>query len=402
MRYATKRFLQSFFRTVILVQLLTTSGCFLLPEDKNSGSTGAQDLVLKESIYLDRIGDGDKARLSFTTSRPAHCSLEWYPQPSTANPEGNTEPRDLQTGDCSSIEKPRTDFTEVIKDLRTDSLYLVRLIVWPEGTSRSAAVRVLVKEVSSDGQGVDGLPYDGKISSLNVARLDIPLKSIEVHRHDIGSSLSIDEIKSELSPEFGCKQGPVSADRPFRSAAADIGLSNLATRDFAAGTAKPHDSAPGRLRLTYPSVNEGLDKLSFLYQKNGRDVYVPMRPIEKLQNIELTMATPKPFEKPSLGEPAPAVVTISGSEPLKVSWTTGGRIGDLSYLWIQVGPSHLGKAISCTFKASDRIGVVPSNLLTDLGPGEFNVTATLESNRLWLKDAWLLSSFDWRRTRIRL
>lgn len=380
---------------MIAVTSLATS-CFLFPKKKSAKkSPAAGGLIITQegnlsAIYFDRIGDGDTARLQFKTTQPALCQLAYYSQDPEVEPK-----KDAPKVQPCAEGPARTEFTEKLEGLRTDTLYEVVITAWVDGTTKEQGESITVRETASN---IEEPTLDGKLKDLLVARFNIPLKVAEVHRHTLPEPTDLPTLKARLNRQLGCRQGVPANEAAFREAAAEVGIKSLATRDFAAGSAANHPESAGRLQLVYPTLNDGLEKWTLLYQIGEKDVSVPARPMSRILNMEMESTDIMAFEEPQLAEAADPLV-IDATKPLKFAWTTGTLI-DQSYMTIQIGRPEQEKAIYCVFPASKLSGVVEPALLAELEDGRHVVSAELNSNQLWAKDGWLISVFDWRSARI--
>jgi hypothetical protein len=378
--------------------LMLTQACFLVPKKKSAkGGGAAAQLVVREGIFLDRTGDGDAARLSFKTKAPAICELSVYSQDDKTKPTKD----DPKIVPCSSPDAGRTDITEKIDGLKTDALYYVVIRAWPVGGKKETGDSVLVKEapnpasVISPGDPVD----DGKLKDLLVARMDLPLKTVEVHHHQLPDALDTAAIKGKLTRTAGCQVGVPDKAAPFRDAVKDIAIKNLATKDLGAGTAGPHKDYPERLSINYGSLNDGLDRWTLMYQLNGKDFQISARPVSRILNMEMESGAVQAFDAPQLAEAADAL-KLDTSKPLKLSWTTGNNLLDLTYMTIQIGRPDDPKAVYCIFPAEKRSAEVDAKLLQGLEDGKYVVLAELTTNQLFAKEGWLVSTYDWRSGRI--
>ncbi len=387
-------------RVLLCVGLaLLAQACFLVPKKKSGKAGGSSSaLVVREGIFLDRTGDGDAARLSFQTKRPAVCELTVYAQDDKSKPSKDA-PLILP---CSSQDKGRTDLAEKIEGLKTDALYFVVIRAWDAGGKKEAGETVLVKEAPNPASVINpgGDPLaDGKLKDLLVARFDVPLKTVEVHHHELPEALDLGAIKGKLTRTVGCQVGVPDRTAPFRDAAKDVAIRNLATKDLAAGTAGTHKDYPERLTLNYGSLNDGLDRWSLLYQLNNKDFMITARPVSRILNMEMESTTIQAFEAPQLAEPADPL-KLDATKPLKLSWTTGNNLLDLAYLTVQIGRPEDAKAIYCIFPAEKRSAEVDAKLLQGLEDGKYVVLAELATNQLFAKEGWLVSVYDWRSGRI--
>jgi hypothetical protein len=378
--------------TALLVPSLLT-GCFLKKKKSSGKGSGKAELVDRQSIFFDRIGVGETGQLKFKTKKPALCELTLYAQEAGIEP---TKDKPKVTA-CSGTDA-RAEFTEALEGLRTDALYFVVIRAWEAAESKEKGDVVTVRE-GQDPKAVITPGGDGKLKDLLVARLDVPLKTAEVHRHSFADATDVATIRTQLTRKEGCTQGVPDKDGPFREAAPDVAIANLATRDFAAGTAGPHPDYPGRLLLTYPSLNDGLDKWSLYYQLNGQDFAVTARSLARILNMEMESTSIMAFEAPQLAEAADPL-KIDPTKPLKISWTLGGGPRPLAYMAVMIGRPDYEKSIVCVFKADQRTASIDPALLQGLDDGRHVLLAELASSQIWAKEGWLVTTYDWRSGRI--
>lgn len=397
------------------------SSCFLMPREKTAKKIGAKSRILnRNSIYFDRVGDGKSARIRFKTNRPANCELSFYSQTEGGTPNRKKPGRKK----CSNSETDQTSFEEKITDLSTEHLYFVVLKIWDAKNKKEKPEVVTVKEAggnsggnpaetvdepnpSSDGDDnpntvIDPapIPIEDKLSELFVARFNIPLRMAEVHKHKLQKPLSLSELKQQLTLGSGCREGfPDSKSLPFREAVNTLDLEGLTTQDFAAATAQPHPTAPGRLQLQFNGLNEGLDKWTFLYKLGGQDFNVPVRPISRIVSMDMESDDITTVESTQLTD-AVDPLKINPSKPLKFKWTTGSSLSELTFMTIQISRAEDPKAIYCVFPAEQRSGTVDPKFLKELDDGRHVVLAQLTTSQVWFKYNWIISTYDWRSSRI--
>ena len=391
---------------LILCLILMAPGCFLMTKS-SSHRSAASTLIVANSVFIDRLGAGDSARVQFKTTANAVCELAFYAQDAKSSPTQD-QPTVVP---CSNQTQARTDFVEKLSGLRADTLYYLTISAWVPPATKAQAERLTVRETpdnpaivnngsgSGSGNG-SGTGSATAFKELLVARLDIPLMSAEVHRHVPANPVDAPTIKANLTRKLGCQQGFPPNDAPFRDAATDVGIKNLVSRDFAAATAQPSPDHPERLQLSYTAINNGMNQWSLLYKaSNSRDILVPVQPMSQIVNVEMESANITNFDPPQLAKAAD-LFKIDATKPLKFSWTTGNNLLDLSYMTVQIGRPDYDKSIYCVFAANKGGGSVDPALLQNLDDGDQVVMVELASNQLWVKDGWILTVYDWRSGRI--
>lgn len=392
-------------------------GCFLMPTKTHSKRAGvASGLLNRGSIYMDRIDDGTVARIQFTTSRRAFCQLSYFPQDKSGKPS-REESKQIE---CSSPDKPRTEFTEVINDLQTDKLYFVVIAVWEPGGSKAKAERVTVQETagfqgpkaqkdSTDPAQAGGDtpttpseddPEESKVKEVWMARMNIPLRIAEVHKHNLPEPLSSVALQQRLTLPVGCKnEVPDTKNSPFLEATKDIEIQGLTSQDFAAASALPHPDAEGRQLLNFASINDGLDKWTLLYKFMAKDYRIPVRPISQISSMEMESTDIETLEDAQLLDSVDPL-KIDSAKPLKLKWTISPSVVESSLMTIQIGRSGEDNAIFCVFQAKDGSASIDSKFLQGLDDGRHVILAELISNQILLNEKWIVSTHDWRSGRL--
>lgn len=393
---------------LVLLPLTLQFGCFLQSKKQSaSAPPGGSQLLLRDRVLIDRVGNGNAARLQFETAQPALCEFSYTPQ-TTGVPDPNQPP---VTSQCSSPETPRTQFVEKIANLRTDLLYRITITAWATGSDKSHGDSIVVDEqptgqgTATDQHTTNGAVNGGDLGvpstyeTLFIARLDLPLKSAEVYRTALGEASSPAKIKEKFVRQTGCQKGSIPFESAFRTAAPDLQLTNLATKDLATAAGKAHPDFPPRQLLTYSSINLSLDTWTILAQLNGTDLNIGVRPINSIANLEMESASTVAFDPPSLSKVSDPL-KIDPSKPLKISWTVTGNLLDSAYLSVQIGRPGYVKAIYCIFPAADRTGSFDPALLQSLDDGTYVIAAELSTNQLVAKYSFVVATADWRMGRI--
>ena len=387
------------FKALLLsIVVAAASGCFLFKKKKNSGGGSAGNssaLIVRTGILFDRQTDKSTAKLQFKTTRKALCELALYTQDDSIEPL-KTNPKTLA---CSNPSGGLTDITVEIPDIRTDVLYFVSITAWDVNSSKEKGDVLLVKEALDPNNPVTpGVATDGKLTDLIVARLDMPLLSAEVHRHQLPAATDLATLRGKLARAVGCQVGVPTTAAPFRDAAKDITIKNLTTMDLGAGTAGPHSDYPEREAITYGSLNVGVNQWTFSYLLNNSDGKIVSHPVVTIKSIEMASTESASFGPPQLAE-AEDPLKIDATKPLKFTWKTVGTL-DGSYLTVQVGRPDYSKAIYCVFPAEAGTGSIDAKLLQGLDDGKQVVLAELTTNQLFAKEGWIVSLSDWRSGRI--
>ena len=382
-------------RNLALVALPLITACHLVKTRISDQRPAAQNsALLNKSIFIDRIGNGDTAKVQFKTTANALCRISIYSQdPSKSPNEANP-----MVVPCSDPDQPRQIFLERITGLRQDTLYYLNIYTWIPPQTEKEAVPLKVRETADIPSMING-DANATFRDLLVARLDIPLMTAEVFHHKSSEPIAAATVKTQLMQPMGCHQGLPNLPTNFRSADPDVGIQNLSTRDFAASNARPHPEHQGRLQLIYPTRNNGMNQWTLIYQSGGKDVSIPIQPINQLVSFEMESATITSFETPQLVR-SPDTAILDPGKPVKFSWTVANTLLDPSYLIIQIGNLQSPNSVYCVFNANSGNGTIDANFVQGLEDGPQNLQVRLITNQLWVKDGWLITITDWRSGRV--
>ncbi len=371
------------------------SGCFLKKKKSDNGGGSSSSIIKKSSIFFDRIGDGDSARLKFNTKKSVFCRLEIYSQEDGVAPTKD-KPRQVA---CQEVNESTKEFVEQISDLRTDTLYYVKIHLLKKPDSSKSIEKVTVKESGNASSAKD---KSGKYKEIFVARLNQPLKTAEFHRHVFKTPAESSSIRNSITKKIGCKSSISSSASPYSKADKDFKLTNLATTNYGSGKARPHDNAPGRQRIAYKALNTGIDRWSFLYDHDGKDYEVKALPGNIIETIELKSTETLTFGDPKLEDGEASALSVSPGQTLSLEWETDRKLSTTvpSYVTLKIGTAGSSNSISCIFDAKAGRGEVPGNLVSGLSNGTYDVLTELETSQIWAKDGWLVTAYDWRSAQI--
>ena len=315
---------------------------------------------------------------------------------------------------CSSADKPRIEFTERLNNLQADQLYFVIIRVWESGSSRAKIEQVTVQETpnsrdpkaganpSPDGDDQDdaGALDEPKLDQFFMARMNIPLRAAEFHKHVPPEPIPLSTLQKNLSLSPGCRSGiPDPQSMAYLEAAKEFDPQGLTSQDLGAATAKPHPDAPGRQLMTFASLNVGVDKWTLLYKLSGKDFRIPVRSMSRILSIEMESADIKILEDAQLAE-AVDPLKLDLTKPLKLKWTADSNLGELSSLTVQIGRSGDENSVFCVFPAASRSGLIEQKYLQGLNDGRHVIIAELTSHQIWMKYGWVVSTHDWRSGRL--
>jgi hypothetical protein len=374
-------------RPVLLVLVLTAS-CFLGGGRKKSKSGNSTSSLLdRASVFVERVGTGDKARLKFKTTTSAVAEIEMYPQ-------GDESSRQIRSANSGN---PASEFDELFDPVKEDALYYFELTIWTPGSSKDKGEKIKIKETPQSGKGRDN-PNSAATTykDLYVARYDHARRIAQVHRHEFGADTSVEQIRGKIAPKLGCQIGTPATPFVFAAPAANAALKRLSTREFATAKGAPNPDAAGVYNIVFNSTNNGLDYWQWIFDAANGDGNFLSRVGNQFLSVSLkTGAASVDLGNPNLDEVSDAFAATEGAD-LEILWTVDKQLIELSYVLVFVGRSNDPKSIFCAFEAKTKRGVVTQDLLRELGGGRRSIMAQLWTHQLKAADGWLISTSDWR------
>jgi hypothetical protein len=394
----------------ILVSAPLITSCLFDDKKKDTrrGAGANPELIKRDSIFFDRLGDKTSARLTFTTNIPATCSYSFYSQ--------DQDGRKADTKPCSGDSVPKTNFAERVAPLDPNKLYFLTLTAKDAGNP-TVLDSIIVREPPAGGPAgsTPSLPSPGPadptpgtppaggtsalLSELFVARIDMVLRTGELFRHGLKTPTNAESIRKDLQPPLGCFDEAPTSGYPYRSADPNASISQVATRDLASGLAVPKSGQAGLLRLDYAAINDGIDKWTFMYRLQNQDQLYTARPIIRLGKVVVTSDQAFDLDYPNLDESSEPV-KIDPLKPLKVQWTVPPQTPASSYVTIQIGRPTLVKSVFCVFQADQRSGTIDPKWIQNLDSGRHVISVELATTIFSPKDKWITTAFDWRSGRV--
>ena len=358
-------------------------GCtnFRKSSKRNASGSGFID---RNSVTITRTQTRSSAVVEFKTTNDSLCSISFWPQ--------NGDASKATDSNCSSP-TAQTAHSQIIKNLpKEDQTFRIR--AWtPDNLKQEELV---INE--ADVKGDDQITAD----SLVIARLDVPLRTAELHINNPDKALSAEELKNRLTPSPGCQKQPLNTMGDLSAATGNISLlQGISTRGFGAATAKQHPNFSDRLRLYY-NILQFSDRWEWFFDLNESSQSFAVRSAAQLLTAELNYdGNAFPLDAPKLLE-SETPISMTGKE-LKARWTTS-NLPDIAYIGIQIGKTGQKNTFSCIFPASSGEGSIAKELVDQLTKDTYVVLLSLESAQIQTpKDngpLWLLSASDWRSTRI--
>lgn len=406
---AAPKFKKFYKLSFITLMLLSNSqmGCFWEAKKKSSQKSANQspELVIRDSIFFDRLGDRTSARISFKTKVKVLCEISFGPQDSLDSGNRNS-PRP-----CSSTQDSQLSMSDVITGLDPNKFYYVYLLA-KNSENQSEVDSITIREPGSPASpnepstqannsppGPFQPPGSTSTSDLFIGRIDLVLKSGEVFRHTMKPNLDSEQVRLQLKQNTGCFDQAPSKTHSFGIADANPIITQLATRDLGSATANTRQELPGILQLDYSSINEGVDKWTFMYRYQNKDQIFTSRPVIRFSKVLLLSEPPKDLDYPNLDDTSDPV-KIDSRKDLQIQWSVPPQTPATSYVHVQIGRPTLQKSIYCVFQADQRRGIINSRFFSNLQQGSHVISVGLSTILFSPKERWITTTYDWRSGRI--
>lgn len=377
--------------TFLVVACGTMTACLVKNKKNYEGRTGSGGTFDSQSFIITRTTGKTTAVVQFNTARPLLCAIDVYSQDASQEPKQESP---LKYNCPATV--PVAAFRETIAGLNPSYLYFYRVFAWDADKTKDKAEIIIVKELPSNS--VDTLvEADGKFRNLFISRVDLPLKSDEVHRHLLAASTSPQDLRTKITRPIGCRAGELRMIEDLAAADQDLRLSSVATRGFAAATAQPHLNYRERLKLSFSSFQFS-DRWEWVFDIAGKTQSFFAKPGPKLNSVEVTSVVKINIQGSGLADPESPVLTLDSTKSLNLIWKADPPL-DISRFIFQVGKKSSEGTFHCVFDLKDGQGIVESSWLASLPKGKHPAIATVESHQLQVEQntgAWLLTSYDWK------
>ena len=230
---------------------------------------------------ISRTAGGSTALVQFAAGRPILCSFDIYAQRPDQEPkEGAPKVVPCTNSQASSAIK------ETIPGLRADTLYFFRVTAWSADSTKEKGEILVVKESPFGADSTVLVEPDGRFRDVMVSRIDIPLKTTEVHRHVFPGSTSSQDLRAILARPQGCKAGPVPSPGDIETADLDFRAANVATRGFASGSAQPHINYRERVKIITNTL-QFADRWEWVFDIFGKTQNFFAKAPSQLQSVDV-------------------------------------------------------------------------------------------------------------------
>lgn len=379
------------------VCLLSSLSC--LDYKAKRSKKGAAGLIDKQNIYTSRASYGTTLVLAFKTQKDALCEFSIWSQAESVNCATPSDTQKIKIYTCPT-DKPRTDFQESIEGLKSDVLYCIDIAAWENGSNKTKSEKVLVKETPGSTSG--NTTSDGKFRDLLVARVDVPLRTAEIHRHVFSGPAEIGDINNTIQRKTGCQKGFPDPLTIFSAADPTVGISGLATRGFASGQAIPNPHFAERYKLLFNSI-QPQDSWEWTYTAAGKSYQFIAPPVSALSKSTVASSNSLTLSESSLGKSGDTL-TIDPEKKLDLTWEVKNP-KDNNFISVQIGSSSQQTFLYCLFPAAQNSGSIEAELLKELPAGKHALFVQLESFELEMfpgtaQPSWILATYDWKKGNI--
>lgn len=373
---------------------VSMTSCFLFEKKKKSKKSGGLSLIDRESIYIDRIGDGNSAIIKFNTYRDAFCELAVYAQDEKSTPTRENP----QVTTCSGADAARKEFREQVKDWHSDTLYFIEIRAWLDKANPAARESLVVKENPDDSSINPGTSFDGKYRETYVLRFNTPLRTAEIHRHVFPSPVDSQGIKAATAKSPGCANSVPENIGPFSAADPMLKIKSLGSKGFAQGTGESHPNFPERVRFNFNTLQFPNPEWELTWDLEGKSQSLKIRPAPRFTSVEATSAKKIVLGEAQLATPEEPL-QLENNKSLTFAWQWE-NLPDNAIVTAQIGRTGQEKSVYCVFEAKKGSGEIPWASLATLPPGLQVVLLQLEATQFFATKSWLTQSIDWRSTRI--
>jgi hypothetical protein len=297
------------------------------------------------------------------------------------------------------------EFSIEIRPLDKEKLYHLEISAWPKGTDgKSSYAPVVIDEL----QG--GHTYFGEkqansadqIGELLVARIDLPLGTGHVYRHELDRPQKRPDLLRTLDRKTGCSDK--NQDEPqFVHRTEILRLTGLATRGFATGQTTSDIQEEDVTHLEFQKTLQESDVWEWNFRYLNDSHTMRIRPGGTFAKMGIKSNQIDYLDRRNFDQGLPDL-NIDAKQPLTFRWNPQ-NVTNTGYVTIQIGHSSLSSTTFCTYQASAGSATIDSIILQKLPIGSHVVKVSLEDQRFELGDdrgqpAWFITTSDWRAFRM--
>ncbi len=366
-------------------------GCNLVTR-KNYRKTkkASESLFVTNSFLMERGSSPADAIVRFKTLKPVMCELSYWKQGLGEQPP----PNEAKLKACSNT-NPSQDFTETVSGLSVSELYFVKISAWETGSDRSKAVAVIVKEQPASTSSIDAY----------YARINVPLKSVDIHRINATKSL-VELVKPEISRERKCSKA-ISGKTPAAifEPKAGVLLEGVVSKGLVEGSVEKNSASSDRLTSSKPTTtfNPALD---LTYRFSGKSGSVSLGTFATLTSVKAISDQTGNFPEPQLTVAEREIISLNKGRSLRLEWNLNNP-ESASFVGLQLGYPGQSSSVLCIFDAKNGFGEVPIEYLKDFPSGKHDMSLSVLSYVVRNSDdstlfAWAAAFSDWRVTKFQV
>ena len=376
----------------VLCVLLLAQSCLFGQRKSTNGRGEGASLFDRNSFVISRTAGGSTALVQFAAGKPILCSFDIYAQRPDQDPK-ESAPKVVP---CSNSQASAA-IKETIPGLQADALYFFRVTAWSPETAKEKGEILVVKESPFGADSTVLVEPDGRFRDVMVSRIDIPLKTTEVHRHVFANSTSSQDLRNILVRPQGCKPGPVPSPGDIDTADLDFRAANVATRGFASGSGQPHINYRERIKIIANSL-QFADRWEWVFDIFGKSQNFFAKAPSQLQSVDVSSTNSLALKSSRLREDEEPILAVDAAKPLQVRWRTEG-LSDSSAVIVQVGRGSTPSLFYCVFDSASGVGSIDAGLIAALPAGRHTIVTTLESSQVLVAQntgAWLITGNDFK------
>ena len=331
---------------------------------------------------MDRLSSGTSMRLAFRTKKESLCELHFWSQS-----QKDTEKKPIP---CSKDVAQKSHIA-TINDFEKNDLYSVQVIAWESDQDKSTAETLIVHENGGQGLGKE----------IYVVRFNRPLNTAEIHLHNRGSKMPLQEFTAELGKPTGCQTGLEFERTVLSSSKKSVGLEKVSTYGFGISASEHHPQFKDRLLLKFNTFQPGQPWEWFFSGETQNGSFLAQKNVEFF-NVKVKSEAEKILDSRDLNTATQTFQTQAKS-PVKVSWSHE-NLPNIAYVIAQIG-TRKDDSLHCIFEAKKGEGSITKESLATLKGGQYEMSVTLYAAQIKIfpnlgRIPWLIASYDWRAAKI--
>jgi hypothetical protein len=374
----------------------------VLPLGKKRDSKRVDSIIdLKKLGYFDRTEGGLAGKLNFFTTVDAKCEIHYWAVDATKADAGRATVVTLPCGN----ETASSEFTLTVSPLVSGSIYRLEIYAWPADTAGKAGYSPYIIEELQGGHtsfGELALPDPNQPSEILVAKIDLPLGSGFVYRHEFSEKLEQGSLEKLLDRKTGCFESRQDPEQ-FDGASIISRVGGISTRGFATGTGREFEGMDNRVVVEFQKGLQFGDHWEWNFRYLNNSHTISLAPIGTLSTVTVESKDIVILDRTNFDEGL-RELTLDSKLPLKVSWKAANSTKN-GYIIVQLGHSSLTTAVYCTFAVSAGSAIIEEKYLQKIPAGSHYLLITLEDGEILLgkenvQPNWVFNSHDWRAVKV--